>query len=1732
VQPLALCLLVTATLILALGMADVASAQNVCTQIGGTVDANSGECQVSTARTVVGGTYNLPMTLHILSGGSLNVPLNAANLSQPSVLNLNITGDLVMDVGARIVGDTGSPNPNAIGATLNITASDDITLSGDGGGASATITSNSDSLNCVSGNGGAITLTATGGRLTTGPGTRIASNGQCTGGAITLRSADNDMTVNGLVQSAAGSTAGSGQIPPRGGPITLSSAVRLTIGSAAQVSSSGSSAGADLVHLESGNDMMIRGIVESVGGVTPVGIAAANPVAPLPNLCASYSRFGFRDPGATACVELWVAGSLVVDATNGNNAYVLAKTGQAGGAVGQCCGWIDMVAHNNVTLNAWDNSLANKNNPLMVDVSQQSSQGGSGGKIRIQAIKGKYEATGKALTAAGPAIAGGTGGLIKIEAGGPIDKSIDGVPDPNSNINLNNSWSLAFGGTSRSGGQGSILMHSFNGNITGGTLGKGSFLDANYTVPNPSPDTAYGEINMGVNGANQMLINLCAATGVYYGYTLPLPTVNHVACGGQPQPDPFITVPPFQLPKPTIVVIGGEYAFDPSNPIPRPGAATAYDENNNPLLDQPLSFTYFNTDTNTPMGSTPPTQPGNYTVTATYPGDSVYRSVTGTAIIKIFPASAPSPIVTTCKTDGSDCTFTYDGLPHAGFVRVTDKTTGVLVTDAPAVLSYRVRGTTTFSTTVPVNSGTYDVQAVYTPPAGSAYGPASATGTLIISKVPTKVVMYADGAAYDGTGLPHPVTIPYDGNPHTAIGYVVLTNNAFFTNVLTSTITYNTLDGLPPRNAIQFPGNTLPATATATGTYGGDANHLGSTGSTTITLTPGRPIITPVGYGPALYDTFAHPGSGTIIGVNGEDLSGLVCTTPPCSFSASTITTTVDWTNTDTGVHSSTPPVNPGNYTINLAYKGSNQYQALTASAPIIITALSPAVSVTVIGSSTGVFTYDGTPKTASGGTVDAKTPSKVLTAPTIYYMPFTSNPACPPAIPPATTSAPINAGTYTVVAYYLGSATGNTIDKGYGPGCATTTLTINPVPTSVSVTGGTFVYNGSARPSAVTLSPASVGSLTLTVPAPVYSSGGAPVNVGTYGVTATYVSQSPGNILGSTAANTITITPITPLITAVGGKFQYQAGTERLGSATATSPGGGTVAGTMTFAYSVVSGGPLNTAGHPELVGTYSVKATFTPSDPNYTGTVSATATITIQDTPVEACFVVDFDEITYFNGGTVLSSGSRSNPTGLDPTRWTTAGGTTRPKQFRIYGFRPDQINTGVSNVTGTRVYPVQFDQAIPGGSAYYIDLGGPDRVFVCPSQLQNYLIDQRVPGSGAGQGVDDAGGDGALPAAQADPSIGVLKYQDTPDAGALGMMSKDVPGIMLNYQAMTVDVPQKVRDQLTAAGISTWVDAQGNPITRGRVGYIGLQLWDRTCTAGLHDFVNAKVIVVADEAGSGFHSVKNIAAPVTSSCGYVDSIPTVTGGVRMNDVWDGDNVGNPQWGPACGILESAVNRAQRENYAIDPNEAQLLPTVGGSDVTSRVLFGTITPIPNPPAAQTSVNIGPSSMEGAIKLMPGQWVSGGYSFKTNFPSPATFTVTATVSIAGKCSGGTMDSDTFVIPLGTKTFSVPKGQTDWLPTGDQNNILSWQGALQVPVNVCGGGSKVFLDGSKGAVFNATISASPNQTGAMTNWRFHYRDPAAKGKGNVNCTDATNPKRNNSDVCGASWSGTANVVMP
>lgn len=122
------------------------------------------------------------------------------------------------------------------------------------------------------------------------------------------------------------------------------------------------------------------------------------------------------------------------------------------------------------------------------------------------------------------------------------------------------------------------------------------------------------------------------------------------------------------------------------------------------------------------------------------------------------------------------------------------------------------------------------------------------------------------------------------------------------------------------------------------------------------------------------------------------------------------------------------------------------------------------------------------------------------------------------------------------------------------------------------------------------------------------------------------------------------------------------------------------------------------------------------------------------------------------------------------------------------------------------------------------------------------------------------------------------------------------------------------------------------------------------------------------------------------------------------------------------------------------------------------------------SPDCSTGSISIGPSTMEGDLKVSPGQSVDFGYRF--NVSAPATVLVmNAQVKFTIRCANGSTPSQssytTAMLP--TTTYNVTK--SGWNPSNDQQSPLVWQGTFQMP-DFCNGG-KVRLD--KGGTFTANM---------------------------------------------------------
>lgn len=324
------------------------------------------------------------------------------------------------------------------------------------------------------------------------------------------------------------------------------------------------------------------------------------------------------------------------------------------------------------------------------------------------------------------------------------------------------------------------------------------------------------------------------------------------------------------------------------------------------------------------------------------------------------------------------------------------------------------------------------------------------------------------------------------------------------------------------------------------------------------------------------------------------------------------------------------------------------------------------------------------------------------------------------------------------------------------------------------------------------------------------------------------------------------------------------------------------------------------------------------------------ASRTFTVNVTrPTQACFTVDFREITYFRNNDVITSSDagirQRNGIGgsFDPALWpyrSSGGGQytkSRGTQFRIYGFKPETLGTQVRNADNPLlVYPVQKDTTIAGG-AYYVDLGGPARVSLCPDQLHDYVL-----AGEKGNGHTD-------------------RSSKLPDA------QRNVPGVMLTRNAQRLKLPRHIDREMDQLGI-----AHGE---FGLIDYIGFQLQGNGA-GQFREFVDVEVSFPFDSATDrqahyalGFHTALNTNFESYAGCNYVDSAPG-NDGVRLRDLWgpNRSGSGNTSGWAACGRKEPRTNEKVRANYDVPFNAVQLLPTVSSGTDTNRLFYGAIRPAP----------------------------------------------------------------------------------------------------------------------------------------------------------------------------------------
>ena len=342
---------------------------------------------------------------------------------------------------------------------------------------------------------------------------------------------------------------------------------------------------------------------------------------------------------------------------------------------------------------------------------------------------------------------------------------------------------------------------------------------------------------------------------------------------------------------------------------------------------------------------------------------------------------------------------------------------------------------------------------------------------------------------------------------------------------------------------------------------------------------------------------------------------------------------------TVSGTGSLTAPTNAGTYTAVAGFlSGDPNYVAgPTDSAPVTFTIgqATPLVAASDVGG-----TYNGHPFPATGTATGVRGTSIGGNFAFTYYVGSTVGGS-------GSSTAPTNAGTYTVVAAFTST------DANYtNATSAPVTFTVGQATPSVvaSAPGGIFagpIYDGNPFPASATATGVGGASVTGTFAFTYYvgsmvsgsGSSTAPTNAGPYTVVASFTSADANYANAQSAPVTFTVDQAIPSVVASDAGGTYS-GNPFPATATATGVGGASVSGSFAFTYyvgSTVNGNGSATA--PTNAGTYTVVAAFASSDPNYANARSAPVTFAVgQATPV----VMASDAGGTYNGNSFPASAS----------------------------------------------------------------------------------------------------------------------------------------------------------------------------------------------------------------------------------------------------------------------------------------------------------------------------------------------------------------------------------------------------------------------------------------------------------------------------------------------------------
>ena len=402
-------------------------------------------------------------------------------------------------------------------------------------------------------------------------------------------------------------------------------------------------------------------------------------------------------------------------------------------------------------------------------------------------------------------------------------------------------------------------------------------------------------------------------------------------------------------------------------------------------LNQSLTVTY-NGRNATVYGptNTPPTNAGDYTASASYPGDANH---TGSSDAEDYSILSAGSVTQVSVSDA-----TYDGSPHGASASVT----GAGGLSQSVTVTYAGRNTTVYGpgTTPPTNAGDYTASASY---AGDANHTASndSKDYSILKAVSVTQVSVND--------------VTYDGNPHG--GTAAVTGAGGLSQSVT--VTYAGRNG-----TIYGPSTTPPTSAgayTASASYAGDANHTASNDSKDYSILQAASV-TQVSVNDGTYDGNPHGGTAAVTGAGGLSQS---------------VTVTYAGRNGTVYGPSTTPPTSAGDYIASASYAGDANHTGSNDSKVYSILKAASVAQATVSDA-----TFDGNPHGGSASVTGAGGLNQSLT---VTYSGRNTTVYGPSPTPPT------NAGDYIASASFAGDAnhSGSNVSNNYSILKASSTTTV-----------------------------------------------------------------------------------------------------------------------------------------------------------------------------------------------------------------------------------------------------------------------------------------------------------------------------------------------------------------------------------------------------------------------------------------------------------------------------------------------------------------------------------------------------------------------------------------------------------------------------------------------------------------------------------------------------------------